>query len=347
MIALIVIMSPHASEEQLGDVLSWLQGHGLEVHVSRGAERTVLGLIGDKSAIEGLPVEALEGVEKTVHVSHSFKLASRMFHEDPSVINVDGIPVGGSHLAIMAGPCAVEDRDQLLEIARSVKAAGASFLRGGAFKPRTSPYNFQGMEEDGLRYLAEARDETGLKVVTEVMTPGQVELVVRYADLLQIGTRNMQNFELLREVGRARKPVLLKRGFAATIEEWLNAAEYIMHEDNHDVILCERGIRTFEPMTRNTLDLSAVPLVRELSHLPVIVDPSHAAGRWQLVPPLARAAVACGADGLIMEVHPDPTRAISDGQQSLKLEKFQDLMDQLYQLLPVVGKELSGHASYC
>lgn len=341
---MIVIMSPAATEDEVMAVLEWLREQGFEVHVSRGETRTVLGVIGDKETLADLPVEALEGVEKAVPVTHSYKLASRFFRAEPTVIEVNGVEIGGSNLVVMAGPCAVESREQLLETARVVKEAGAHLLRGGAFKPRTSPYSFQGLQEEGLRLLAEVRMETGLGVVTEVMSPNQVELVSCYADILQIGSRNMQNFDLLREVGRARKPVLLKRGLSATIDEWLNAAEYIMNGGNYQVILCERGIRTYEPMTRNTLDISAIPLIKTLSHLPIVVDPSHAGGKWHLVAPLARAAVAAGADGLMIEVHPDPSRALSDGPQSLKPEKFKALMEEISCLAPVVGKKLPHRA---
>lgn len=338
---MIVVMSPTASQGEIEAVVEWLHGHGYEVHISRGKVRTILGVIGDKETLFDLPVEALEGVEKTVPVTHPYKLASRLFKEEATVIDVDEVKIGGNHFVVIAGPCAVESREQLLETARKVKEAGAHFLRGGAFKPRTSPYSFQGLQEEGLKLLSEAREETGLRVVTEVMAPHHTELVARYADILQIGARNMQNFDLLREVGRARKPVLLKRGLAATIDEWLNAAEYIMCEGNYQVILCERGIRTYEPMTRNTLDISAIPLVKGLSHLPVLADPSHASGKWRLVAPLSRAALAAGADGLMIEVHPNPSRAVSDGPQSLKPDKFAAVMAELRQLIPTMGKEMA------
>ncbi len=338
---LIVVMSPSASEGEIKSVIEWLHEHGFEVHISRGKVRTILGVIGDKETLFDLPVEALEGVEKTVPVTHAYKLASRLFKEEATVIDVGGVKIGGQNFVVIAGPCAVENREQLLETARKIKEAGAHFLRGGAFKPRTSPYSFQGLQEEGLKLLAEARAETGLGVVTEVMAPQQTELVAQYADILQIGARNMHNFDLLREVGRTRKPVLLKRGFAATIDEWLNAAEYIMCEGNYKVILCERGIRTYEPMTRNTLDISAIPLVKGLSHLPVLADPSHASGKWKLVAPLSRAALAAGADGLMIEVHPDPSRAFSDGPQSLKPDNFATVMAELRQLVPILGKEMA------
>ncbi|MGI6574569.1 MAG: 3-deoxy-7-phosphoheptulonate synthase [bacterium] len=337
---MIVVMSATASQREIQAVLDWLQAQGLDVHISQGQTRTVLGIIGDRQTLRDLPVEALDGVEKAIPVTHSYKLVSQLFQQEPTVIEAAGVQIGNNHLVVMAGPCAVESREMLFEVAYQVKQAGAHFLRGGAFKPRTSPYSFQGLRERGLQLLAEAREHTGLGIVTEVMAPEQVEMVSQYADILQVGTRNMQNYDLLRAIGKSKRPVLLKRGFAATIDEWLNAAEYIMCEGNYQVILCERGIRTYEPMTRNTLDISAIPLVKGLTHLPVLVDPSHASGKWQLVAPLSRAAVAAGADGLIIEVHPDPTHAVSDGPQSLKPEKFAAMMNEIRQLAPLLGKEL-------
>lgn len=329
---MIIVMQPQATEEQIQQVIARVEAAGLKVHLSKGEFRTIIGLIGDKKDIMNLPVEAFDGVEKAVPITVSYKLVSREFHPESTVVDVDGVKVGSSHLVVMAGPCAVESREQLLEAAEVVKDAGAQFLRGGAFKPRTSPYSFQGLEEQGLKYLAEARETTGLKIVTEVMDAESVELVASYADVLQVGARNMQNFRLLRAVGQAHKPVLLKRGIAATINEWLLAAEYILNEGNYQVMLCERGIRTFEDYTRNTLDLSAVAAVKRLSHLPVIVDPSHGTGRWRLVRPMSLAAVAAGADGLLIEMHPNPAEALSDGPQSLNPANFAALMEDVHGL---------------
>jgi 3-deoxy-7-phosphoheptulonate synthase len=321
-------------------VVDRVTGLGLKVHLSEGRFRTIIGVIGDKKLIAELPVEVMPGVEKVVSVTESYKLVSREFKPEDTVIDIDGVTIGGDKLAVMAGPCAVESREQLMESAYAVKSGGAQFLRGGAYKPRTSPYAFQGLEEKGLQMLAEAREETGLKIVTEVVDIQSVPLVSAYCDVLQIGARNMQNFQLLKAAGRAGKPVLLKRGLAATIEEWLNAAEYIMNEGNYNVIMCERGIRTFENYTRNTLDLSAVAALKNMTHLPVIVDPSHGTGRWKLVRPMARAAVAAGADGLMIEVHPNPAMALSDGPQSLTPENFNTLMQELSALASLMGRKL-------
>lgn len=281
----------------------------------------------------------MEGVEKVIPIVEPYKLASKIFKPEPTVVKVEDIEIGGSNIVIMAGPCAVESREQLFESAMAVKKAGAQFLRGGAFKPRTSPYSFQGLEKEGLKMLKEAKELTGLKIVTEVMDVHSVELVAEYADVIQIGTRNMQNFPLLKAAGRINKPVLLKRGLAATLEEWLSAAEYILSEGNKDVILCERGIRTFETYTRNTLDLSAVPAIKKLSHLPIVVDPSHGTGKWHLVAPMAKAAIAAGADGLIIEVHPDPKNALSDGAQSLTPENFETLCEDIKVIAKAVGRD--------
>ncbi len=329
---MVIVMFPQATAEEIEWVINRVHAAGLKTHVSQGHYRTIIGVIGEKPAIMALPVEAFEGVEKAVPITVSYKLVSKEFHPAPSVIDIDGVTVGGGTLTVMAGPCAVESREQLLEAAAIVRAAGAQFLRGGAFKPRTSPYAFQGLERQGLEYLAEAREATGLKVVTEVMDVDSVGLVAEYADILQIGARNMQNFHLLRAVGRCGKPVLLKRGLAATIDEWLHAAEYIANEGNIQIILCERGIRTFEEYTRNTLDLSAVGAIKHLSHLPVIVDPSHGTGKWRLVRPMAMAAVAAGADGLMIEVHPNPAEARCDGPQSLNPENYEALMQDVTEL---------------
>ena len=310
----------------------------MKVHLSEGRFVTIIGVVGDKKLLQDVPLEAMSGVEKVVAITSGYKLASRQFKPENSVIDVDGVQIGGNKLVVMAGPCAVESREQLLESAAIVKQAGATFLRGGAYKPRTSPYSFQGLEEQGLKFLAEAREVTGLKIVTEVVDPQSVAVVAEYADVLQIGARNMQNFQLLKTVGRAGKPVLLKRGIAATIEEWLNAAEYVMNEGNYKVMLCERGIRTFETATRNTLDLSAVAVLKNACHLPIIVDPSHGTGHWKLVRPMARAAVAAGADGLMIEVHPKPDEAMSDGMQSLTPENFTALMTEIDGIAKVMGR---------
>ncbi|NLT94479.1 MAG: 3-deoxy-7-phosphoheptulonate synthase [Clostridia bacterium] len=344
---MIVVMEKGVSEEKLERVLDYLQGKGFSLHISRGIERTIIGVLGDKNKMEErLPLEALEGVEKVVPILTPYKLASREFKAQDTVITIGDVTIGGQELQVMAGPCAVESREQLLETAAIVKQGGAKILRGGAFKPRTSPYSFQGLEKKGLEYLAEARETTGLLIVTEVMDTRSVDLVSRYADILQIGARNMQNFPLLKEVGKTNKPVLLKRGLSATVEEWIMAAEYILAAGNNQVILCERGIRTFETYTRNTLDLSVVPVIKHLTHLPIIVDPSHGTGKWRLVGPMAKAAVVAGVDGLIIEVHPNPVEALSDGPQSLKPEKYYQLMEELRQLAPVMSRSLSGTAHF-
>jgi 3-deoxy-7-phosphoheptulonate synthase len=337
---MIIVMSPQATQVELDVVISKVKDAGLKVHLSEGASRTIIGVIGDKKRMAELPLEAMAGVEKTVGVTVSYKLVSREFNPVDTVVNVGGTLIGGKHLAIMAGPCAVESREQLLESAFVVKKAGAQFLRGGAYKPRTSPYAFQGMEEEGLKLLAEAREKTGLKIVTEVVDVQSAHIVSAYADMLQIGARNMQNFQLLKTVGKMNKPVLLKRGLSATLEEWLNAAEYIMSEGNYNVVLCERGIRTYETYTRNTLDLSAVAAVKNISHLPIIVDPSHGTGVWKLVGPMSRAAIAAGADGLMIEVHPNPIEALSDGKQSLTPENFAATMEEVASIARLMGKTI-------
>ncbi len=329
---MVIIMNADATAENIKNVIEAIQDVGLTAQIMEGAQQKIVGVIGDKSRMGSLAIDAMDGVEKTVEISKSYKLASREFHPQSTVVDVDGVKIGGGNLVVMAGPCAVESREQLFEAADLVKKAGAQFLRGGAYKPRTSPYSFQGLEETGLRYLAEARERTGLKIVTEVTEVEAVETVAKYADMLQIGARNMQNFRLLKEVGRTDKPVLLKRGLAATLNEWLNAAEYIMSEGNPNVVFCERGIRTYETYTRNTLDLSAVAAIKHLSHLPIIVDPSHGTGKWRMVKPMAFAAVAAGADGLMMEMHPNPAKALSDGPQSLTPENFSQVMQGLQQL---------------
>lgn len=337
---MIVVMRTGTTDREINRVIDQLKRLGFGIHLSRGVERTVIGAIGDKSRLQDVAIEALDGVERVVPISSPYKLAGREWKTEDSIVSVRGVDIGGPEVMVIAGPCAVEGREQFIEAAKAVKANGASLLRGGAYKPRTSPYSFQGLEEDGLKILAEAREITGLPIVTEVIDPRSLETVHEYADVLQIGARNMQNFQLLREVGKTRKPVLLKRGLSATIEEWLMAAEYVMSGGNYQVILCERGIRTFETATRNTLDLSAVPLVKHLSHLPVVVDPSHGTGKWRLVAPMARAAVAAGADGILVEVHPHPEEAVSDGPQSLTPEKFGRMMDELQVIAGALGRKV-------
>jgi len=337
---MIVIMNHRATPEQIQTVINHVESLGYRVHRSDGTERTILGIIGDERPLDTENLEAFEGVERVVRVLHPFKLASREFHPENSVVRVNGIEIGGDQLVLMAGPCSVESREQLFETAAAVKEAGAHILRGGAFKPRTSPYAFQGLGLKGLELLREAREKFHLPIVTEVLAPQDVSLVAQYADILQIGTRNMQNFALLRAVGEVQKPVLLKRGMMATIEEWLMAAEYILVQGNSRVILCERGIRTFETATRNTFDINAIPLVKQLSHLPVIADPSHGTGRWDLVIPVSRAAIAAGADGLIIEVHPHPEQALSDGAQSLRPDRFASLVEETRRLAEVLGRRL-------
>ncbi|MFN3476293.1 MAG: 3-deoxy-7-phosphoheptulonate synthase [Candidatus Methylomirabilales bacterium] len=337
---MIIVLKPQATQAEIDHIVEKIESFGLVAHLSRGVERTIIGVIGDERIIQEQPLEALPGVERVLPILKPFKLASREFKPDGSIVDVSGVKVGGSQVVVIAGPCAVERRDLLLQTAKEVKAAGAHLLRGGAFKPRTSPYSFQGLGEEGLQYLAEARQETGLPIVTELMDTREAPLVFEYADLVQIGARNMQNFKLLKEVGTHRKPVLLKRGMSATVKELLLAAEYIMSEGNYHVILCERGIRTFEDATRNTLDLSAVPLIKQLSHLPVIVDPSHGTGKWDLVPPMALAAVAAGADGIMVEVHPRPEEALSDGPQALLPKTFAKLMADLRRVAEAIGRRV-------
>lgn len=337
---MIVVMNAGIKEEAIESVVKKLESNGFQTHQSRGVEKILIGAVGAKSHHGDLALEAMEGVEKVISILAPYKLASREFSPEDTIINVGSLKIGGNEIQVMAGPCAVESREQLMETAQMVKDCGARILRGGAFKPRTSPYAFQGLEEQGLKYLAEAREKTGLPVVTEVMDTRTVEMVAAYADILQIGARNMQNFPLLREVAKYDKPILLKRGLNATIEEWIMAAEYIMVSGNHQVIMCERGIRTFENYTRNTLDLSAVPVLKQLSHLPVIVDPSHATGRWQFVQPMARGAVAVGAHGLMIEVHPRPSEAVCDGPQAVTPKRFSAIMEELGALASVLGKTI-------
>lgn len=334
-------MKPEATKNQIGEVEDKLRDLGFEVHHSQGVNYTILGAIGDKEGIDTRQLEVLNnGVHKVTEISQSYKLAGRDFHPEDTVIKVKNASIGGEQLTMMAGPCAVEAKEQISTIARLVGESGATVLRGGAFKPRTSPYSFQGLGEEGLKYMRDAADEMGLAMVTEVMDRTQVELIGKYADIFQIGARNMQNYNLLREVGRADRPVLLKRGLSATVREFLMAAEYIMSEGNHQVILCERGVRTFSNSTRFTLDLSVVPVVKEKSHLPIIVDPSHGTGMRDKVSPMSRAAIAAGADGLIIEVHHQPEKALSDGPQSLRPEDFESLMSELEIVARSVNKRV-------
>lgn len=338
---MIIIFKKDASAQDVDHLLERVKKLGLKAMVSRGIERTIVGIIGAEDIVRIQPLEVFPGVEQVMSVLKPYKLASREFKSEDSVIEVKkGIFIGDKTIAVVAGPCSIESQPQLMEVAGKVKSAGAALLRGGAFKPRTSPYAFQGLGEDGLKILKEAAEKFSLASVTEVMDPRDVGLVANYADVLQIGARNMQNFNLLREVGQTRKPIILKRGLSATVKEWLMSAEYILSEGNFAVILCERGIRTYETATRNTLDLSAVPVVKQLSHLPVIVDPSHAVGKWGLVEPLSKAALACGADGLMIEVHPNPEEALSDGPQQLLPENFDTLMKQLKVLAGCLGRKL-------
>ena len=336
---MIIVMKRNATEGQIEKVIQWIESVGYSVHPSRGVERTIIGAVGDERGKAYLKfAESLSGVEKVMSILKPYKLASRESREENTVISVGGVDIGGSRFVVIAGPCAVESEEQMMESAYIVKKGGAHFLRGGAFKPRTSPYSFQGMEEEGLKLLVKARENTGLPIVTEVINPADVDLVEAYADIMQIGARNIQNFPLLKKVGHSKKPVLLKRGMMTTIEELLMSAEYILSSGNSQVILCERGIRTFETATRNTLDISAVPVLKDLTHLPVIVDPSHASGNWKYVIPLSRTALVVGADGILVEVHPEPEKAVSDGNQSLKPEKFYQLMEELTVLENVMKK---------
>jgi len=335
---MVIIMRHQATAEDIAGVIQHIESLGFRAHVSRGEERTIIGVIGDERPIDPAHFEVLPGVERAVRILHPFKLASRDFHPDGSVVRINGIVIGGQKVVVMAGPCAVESRQQLMETAAAVKTAGAHILRGGAFKPRTSPYSFQGLGLKGLELLREARDAFNLPVVTEVMSPQDVPLIAQYADILQVGARNMQNFALLSAVGTLQKPVLLKRGMMSTVEELLMAAEYILSHGNSQVMLCERGIRTFEPSTRNTFDINAIPVLKSLTHLPVIADPSHGTGKWELVTPVARAAVAAEADGLIVEVHPNPAQALSDGAQSLKPDRFAAMMADVRRVAQAIGR---------
>ena len=336
---MIIIMKPNASSEAVEKVTNLIQSKGLQVHLSKGDEVTIVGVVGDKTRLHGSNIEISDGVDKIVNVTESYKLVNKKFHPENSVIPVGNTVIGPGTLTVMAGPCAIENHDQLLSSAYAVKKSGATFLRGGAYKPRTSPYSFQGLEEEGLKYMKEAREATGLNIICEVTSLRAMETAVKYVDMLQIGARNMQNFELLKEVGKSGIPVLLKRGLAATIDEWLNAAEYIISEGNPNIVLCERGILTYKTATRNTLDISAIPVIRTKSHLPILVDPSHATGVRAYVEPLSKAAVAVGADGLMIEVHPCPSCALSDGPQSLTFEQFDTLMKDLKPYMDLAGRK--------
>ncbi|HHZ9409143.1 3-deoxy-7-phosphoheptulonate synthase [Enterococcus faecalis] len=338
---MIVIMKENATEKQMKQVIDLVTGAGLTTQTSQDNGKTVIGLIGDTEKLVEAELTALEGVEKSVRISLSYKLTSRLFHPENTVVDVNGVKIGDGSMTMMAGPCSIESLDQIRECARIAKAGGATILRGGAFKPRTSPYAFQGLEEEGLKYIRQAADELDMQVITEVMDEANLELVAKYSDILQIGARNMQNFKLLQAVGKTGKPIGLKRGIAGTIDEWLNAAEYIAAQGNFNVIFIERGIRTYETATRNTLDLSAVPLIKKLSHFPIIVDPSHGVGIWDLVPPMARAGVASGADGLIVEIHPDPANAWSDGPQSLNEKTYLRMMKEVH-IIEKAMKEINA-----
>jgi len=333
-------MNPKATEEEVRKVKSVVEGRGLETNLSKGDTYFIIGIVGDTSVIDPKKLQVLKGVDRVMKVQEPYKKANRIFKPEDTIVKVENSIVGGGHLGIMAGPCSVESEEQIVEVAKRVKKAGANFLRGGAFKPRTSPYSFQGLELEGLKLLKIAKEETGLPIVTELMSTDYLDTFVEEVDMIQIGARNMQNFDLLKQVGRTKKPVLLKRGLSSTIEEWLMSAEYIMAGGNDNVILCERGIRTFETITRNTLDLQAVPVIKKLSHLPIIIDPSHAGGYAYLVEPMAKAAVMSGADGLMIEVHNDPENALSDGQQSLTPDAFDKLMSKIKKLADMEDKHL-------
>ncbi|MFR1927061.1 MAG: 3-deoxy-7-phosphoheptulonate synthase [Clostridium paraputrificum] len=337
---MIVILKPNTEQKEIDRLTEALQNKGVEVNPVVGKDLIILGLVGDTSRLDPTQIEANRNVERVMHVAEPFKKANKMFHPEPTIVDVKGNKIGGKKLAMIAGPCSVETEEQICSIAEDVKKLGANFLRGGAFKPRTSPYSFQGLKYDGLELLKIAREKTGLPIVTEIMSPYDIEVFEENVDVIQVGARNMQNFDLLRELGKTSKTILLKRGLSATIEEWLMSAEYIMAGGNENIVLCERGIRTFETYTRNTLDLSAIPAVKKLSHLPVVIDPSHAAGKWCMVDPLSKAAVAIGADGLIIEVHNDPANAWCDGQQSIKPDVYGNLLEELRVIANAVGREI-------
>lgn len=337
---MIIVLKPRATHDDLTRVEQMIKRRGLDTHIVEGSEMTIIGCIGDTTRIDSKLFEVDSAVDKVMHVQEPYKLANRAFHPEDSVVDVSGVRVGGGSLALIAGPCSVESYEQVLEIATAAKASGANLLRGGAFKPRTSPYSFQGMGVEGLDILCEVKKETGLPIVTELMSPDYLDIFNEKVDLIQIGARNMQNFDLLKQLGNLDRPILLKRGLNATYEEWIMAAEYIMASGNENVILCERGIRTFESYTRNTLDLQSIPVLRKLTHLPVIVDPSHAGGKWWLVEPMAKASVAAGADGLMVEVHNNPECALCDGAQSLKPQKYDILLKEIRQIAGVIGKTI-------
>ena len=337
---MIIVLKPHSTEETITRVENMVKNRGLDTHIVRGTEMTIIGCIGDTTLIDPRLFEVDSSVDKVMHVQEPYKLANRAFHPEDSVIDVSGVKIGGGHMGLIAGPCSVESFDQVLEIAKAAKAAGANLLRGGAFKPRTSPYSFQGLGLDGLEILCQVKQEVGLPIVTELMSPEYLDVFNEKVDLIQIGARNMQNFDLLKQLGQVDRPILLKRGLNATYEEWIMSAEYIMASGNEKVILCERGIRTFESYTRNTLDLQSIPVLRKLTHLPIIVDPSHAGGKWWLVDSMAMAAIAAGADGLMIEVHNDPESALCDGAQSLKPKKYDELIKKVSQIAGVVGKTI-------
>ena len=337
---MIIVLKPHSTEETITRVENMVKNRGLDTHIVRGTEMTIIGCIGDTTLIDPRLFEVDSSVDKVMHVQEPYKLANRAFHPEDSVIDVSGVKIGGGHMGLIAGPCSVESFDQVLEIAKAAKAAGANLLRGGAFKPRTSPYSFQGLGLDGLEILCQVKQEVGLPIVTELMSPEYLDVFNEKVDLIQIGARNMQNFDLLKQLGQVDRPILLKRGLNATYEEWIMSAEYIMASGNENVILCERGIRTFETYTRNTLDLQSIPVLRKKTHLPVVIDPSHAGGKWWLVEPMAKAAVAAGADGLMIEVHNNPECALCDGAQSLKPVKYDTLLKEIKLIAEVVGKQL-------
>ncbi|HUX47726.1 MAG TPA: 3-deoxy-7-phosphoheptulonate synthase [Dehalococcoidia bacterium] len=339
---MIVVMKTGCSQDEISHVTKRIEDIGLKAHISKGIEHTVIGVLGKVFPELRDTLELLPGVDQVIPVSKPYKLASREFHPQDTIVKLNGVAIGGNEIVVMAGPCAVESEEQLLATARAIKAAGATVLRGGAFKPRTSPYQFRGLGESGLKILAEVGEATQMPIITEVMAPNDVDLVAKYADILQIGARNMQNFILLDEVGKTKKPVLLKRGLSSNFQEWLLAAEYILAQGNEQVILCERGIRTFETYTRNTMDISAIPIIEKVSHLPIVADPSHATGKWYLVPPLALAAVAAGADGLLIEVHPNPDLALADGPQSLTFDNFRLLMSQILPIAEARNRKLSA-----
>ncbi|MBS4028559.1 MAG: 3-deoxy-7-phosphoheptulonate synthase [Ignavibacteriales bacterium] len=338
---MVIVLQPKATENDIEIVVAKIKQLGLEAHISKGTERTIIGIIGDERKIQREQLALLPKVENVIPILKPYKLVSREFRKENTLVSVDGVNVGGNEIVVMAGPCTVENEEQILSTAETVKSCGAKILRGGAFKPRTSPYAFQGMGEDGLKLLRKAKEKTGLKIVTEVMESNEVELVAEYADLLQVGARNMQNTKLLRTLSKIRKPVLLKRNFSATLMEFLMAAEYLLAGGNDQVILCERGIRTFVEYTRNTFDLNIIPVIKQLSHLPIIADPSHATGKSDLIMPMSRASIACGADGLIIEVHPKPENAVSDGDQSVRADKFAQLMNDIRPIATAIGRTIA------